>query len=916
MSGPNKSYLPSQRMMPSFTTVSPKSDDGKTSEYNYDLAESSKATSPALSSPYSRIQESPKTVAELAYSRMQEFPYGISGVPMPSYNYNSELYNYVSNGFPRKSRMCSYCGKVFTRSTTRRYHEKRCPLLRAAGSLLNNTATTEDQRKNEVKTFSSNTSFPVVSVAPQTSYYGAFPSSLYSTSAGLDQNRNHALTGMKIEPQERKDRTDGRDIRDHNLDRPSSRLMSDMENVARPMFSPANIPSPESLASRGRSSPSPVGDEGDSQVDGETLKTSADHIINTSKDVFHAKYEQMSGLQAVRSASYSHSGTIYAAGTEKDGSPHDGILTDTGQDQFPTNRELGERKRKTEMRESVVGNGDDDEFSGITQGYKEDNELGEITPKKNISDKQCGLCGQLFDNIEELEAHEQLHTNYKPYACRFCGERFAKVSMRITHERVHIGEKPYVCAICGLTFTRKYSVRIHMRRKHVDGACLCRYCGKTLFDLQSLKDHLLSHDLPKAEKDSLNYLNTNPGEKNDDDLDSNEGSMSSDNNDEETNGVTDAPILEAEATSKSKDKEWCRLCEKDIPKSFLRYHERMHADQKPFECPLCKKRFGYKNNMKSHMKLHAGIKPYQCHICGAKFTRGSTLRRHARRHGIVTDSVWDFFTQKQGKSAGSLDQSPSAGRPKVGGASPDVSSTRPGGSESSIMLPDSSHNYDLASMAAASNAANALYASYGSLPHGLYPPYSTTSLLQYAGYNTTTPLVQSDALNLTVHSPHLTSKIKLLANQMEDNNIQKADAESDEISRKSDSPSDVKPGCRNMGVQVKSCCQADAKGLLDASYDLRMLSPSSFESSGSVATSPSLSSGTETLMNETLSSLLSSGKMFRCSHCCSFFAEYAMYRIHQKLHAKDAAHPFMCPQCGEDCQDRMYFSLHLAEHLK
>lgn len=60
------------------------------------------------------------------------FPYGLSGVAMPNYGYPSDLYQFTSNGYPRKSRTCSYCGKVFTRSTTRRYHEKRCPLLRAA----------------------------------------------------------------------------------------------------------------------------------------------------------------------------------------------------------------------------------------------------------------------------------------------------------------------------------------------------------------------------------------------------------------------------------------------------------------------------------------------------------------------------------------------------------------------------------------------------------------------------------------------------------------------------------------------------------------------------------------------------------------------------------------------------------------
>jgi phage FluMu protein Com len=99
-----------------------------------------------VNSPYTHSKETTKEILSsqgllnsmaLNFSTKVEgqhssFPYGISGVAMPNYAYTGDLYQFTSNGYPRKSRTCSYCAKVFTRSTTRRYHEKRCPRLRAA----------------------------------------------------------------------------------------------------------------------------------------------------------------------------------------------------------------------------------------------------------------------------------------------------------------------------------------------------------------------------------------------------------------------------------------------------------------------------------------------------------------------------------------------------------------------------------------------------------------------------------------------------------------------------------------------------------------------------------------------------------------------------------------------------------------
>ena len=157
----NRGYLSApQRLLPGYASLSsprtalgaPPSSRASPPEFSYDAYPRSAGSAAAAaaaaasaagrdSSGFSRSAPSvaANTATALSLAAYQnsigEFPYGLSGVQMPTYNFGSELYNYVSNGFPRKSRMCSFCNKVFTRSTTRRYHERRCPLLRASNSL-------------------------------------------------------------------------------------------------------------------------------------------------------------------------------------------------------------------------------------------------------------------------------------------------------------------------------------------------------------------------------------------------------------------------------------------------------------------------------------------------------------------------------------------------------------------------------------------------------------------------------------------------------------------------------------------------------------------------------------------------------------------------------------------------------------
>ena len=41
--------------------------------------------------------------------------------------------------------------------------------------------------------------------------------------------------------------------------------------------------------------------------------------------------------------------------------------------------------------------------------------------------------------------------------------------------------------------------------------------------------------------------------------------------------------------------------------------------EKPYECDICHRRFGYKHILMEHQNLHYGHRPYACTQCDKKF---------------------------------------------------------------------------------------------------------------------------------------------------------------------------------------------------------------------------------------------------------------------------------------------------------
>ena len=75
----------------------------------------------------------------------------------------------------------------------------------------------------------------------------------------------------------------------------------------------------------------------------------------------------------------------------------------------------------------------------------------------------------------------------------------------------------------------------------------------------------------------------------------------------------------------------CDLCDDSFTrKEHLENHKNssLHENNLPFQCPICKKRFGLSWNFNTHVALHEEKKPYQCELCDKYFALPRYLKTH------------------------------------------------------------------------------------------------------------------------------------------------------------------------------------------------------------------------------------------------------------------------------------------------
>lgn len=62
------------------------------------------------------------------------------------------------------------------------------------------------------------------------------------------------------------------------------------------------------------------------------------------------------------------------------------------------------------------------------------------------------------------------------------------------------------------------------------------------------------------------------------------------------------------------------------------YNQLGVISRKEFPCPMCKRAFGSRHNLKRHYMIHTGEKPYSCRQCRKPFREYSTLKKHMVTH--------------------------------------------------------------------------------------------------------------------------------------------------------------------------------------------------------------------------------------------------------------------------------------------
>lgn len=202
-------------------------------------------------------------------------------------------------------------------------------------------------------------------------------------------------------------------------------------------------------------------------------------------------------------------------------------------------------------------------------------------PVPTMYDFKCYICNSdSLGSKKALIEHFATHVDKVPYTCKDCVMEtvvLTRVRGLNTHMKMHA--QPVKCDYCDRRYSNAAGKYYHTQVFHLGGGapCLvnCEVCGKTCGSQNALKSHMKYH-------------------------------------------TTSLKCSQCDMVFNHPNKR--------------RNHERLHDENRGYECVVCKKILQTIESYDVHLKKHSQERSYQCNLCQKKFNTSSNLILHLKVH--------------------------------------------------------------------------------------------------------------------------------------------------------------------------------------------------------------------------------------------------------------------------------------------
>jgi Zinc finger, C2H2 type len=127
----------------------------------------------------------------------------------------------------------------------------------------------------------------------------------------------------------------------------------------------------------------------------------------------------------------------------------------------------------------------------------------------------CDECQMPLANRLTMNSHLRiLHNIHVKPSCKYCGQEFDSIDEMMAHQRNEHVSRNYICETCGKNFITRSTMLTHVSRRHMDDVPIvkekCPICGRELKDKKILQRHIKAQHTNKKPKKSSSLMYSCP----------------------------------------------------------------------------------------------------------------------------------------------------------------------------------------------------------------------------------------------------------------------------------------------------------------------------------------------------------------------------------------------------------------------